>query len=153
MVGRQAEQSGIIRSGAQFVHAMSTATVPKFTVIVGSSYGAGNYAMCGRAYDPALILAWPNARYAVMGGNQAADTMLTLKIREAEKSGNKLTPEAIEEMREVIRRQYEEQTDIRYGAARGWVDAIIPPHDTRLWLANALAIAPRVREKQAEVEV
>jgi len=153
MVGKQAEQSGIIRSGAQFVYAMSTATVPKFTVIVGSSYGAGNYAMCGRAYDPALILAWPNARYAVMGGNQAADTMLTLKIREAEKSGNQLTPEAIEAMRDVIRKQYEEQTDIRYGAARGWVDAIIAPHDTRLWLASALSIVPRVIEKQARVEV
>lgn len=153
MVGKQAEQSGIIRSGAQFVHAMSTATVPKFTVIVGSSYGAGNYAMCGRAYDPALILAWPNARYAVMGGNQAADTMLTLRIREAEKVGNKLTPEAIEEMRGSIRRMYEEQTDIRYGAARGWVDAIIAPHDTRLWLSSALSIAPRMNEKQARVEV
>ena len=153
MVGKQAEQSGIIRSGAQFVHAMSNATVPKFTVIVGSSYGAGNYAMCGRAYDPALILAWPNARYAVMGGNQAADTMLTLRIRESEKSGNKLSPEAIEEMRELIRRLYEEQTDIRYGAARGWVDAIIAPHDTRLWLSSALSIAPRVSEKQARVEV
>ena len=153
MVGKQAEQSGIIRSGAQFVYAMSTATVPKFTVIVGSSYGAGNYAMCGRAYDPSLILAWPNARYAVMGGNQAADTMLTLRIREAEKSSNKLTSEAIEEMRDVIRRQYEEQTDIRYGAARGWVDAIIAPQDTRLWLASALAIVPRVRENLAKVEV
>ena len=153
MVGKQAEQSGIIRSGAQFVHAMSTATVPKFTVIVGSSYGAGNYAMCGRAYDPALILAWPNARYAVMGGNQAADTMLTLRIREAEKSGNKLTPSAIEEMRDLIRRQYEEQTDIRYGAARGWVDAIIAPHDTRLWLASALSVVPRTSQKEAKVEV
>jgi acetyl-CoA carboxylase carboxyltransferase component len=153
MVGRQAEQSGIIRSGAQLVNAMSTATVPKFTVIVGSSYGAGNYAMCGRAYDPALILAWPNARYAVMGGNQAADTMLTLRIREAEKSGNKLTPQAIEEMRDVIRKLYEEQTDIRYGAARGWVDAIIAPHDTRLWLASALSVVPRTMGKQAKVEV
>ncbi len=153
MVGKQAEQSGIIRSGAQFVHAMSTATVPKFTVIVGSSYGAGNYAMCGRAYDPALMVAWPNARYAVMGGNQAADTMLTLRVREAEKSGSKLTPEAIEEMRSSIRSLYEEQTDIRYGAARGWVDAIIAPHDTRLWLGAALAAAPRSLDKQAKVEV
>jgi 3-methylcrotonyl-CoA carboxylase beta subunit len=153
MVGKQAEQSGIILSGAQFVHAMSTASVPKFTVIVGSSYGAGNYAMCGRAYDPSLILAWPNARYAVMGGNQAADTMLTLRIREAEKSGNKLTPEAIEQMRDSIRHMYEDQTDIRYGAARGWVDAIIAPHDTRLWLSSALKIAPRVSGKQARVEV
>ncbi len=140
MVGKQSEQSGIIRSGAQLVHAMSTATVPKFTVIVGSSYGAGNYAMCGRAYDPSLILAWPNARYAVMGGNQAADTMLTLRIRESEKSGNKLSAEAIQELRDTIRKQYEDQTDIRYGAARGWVDAIIAPHETRLWLSSALSV-------------
>ena len=119
---------------------MSTATVPKFTVIVGSSYGAGNYAMCGRAYDPSLILAWPNARYAVMGGNQAADTMLTLRIRESEKSGNKLSAEAIEALRDTIRKQYEDQTDIRYGAARGWVDAIIAPHETRLWLGSALSV-------------
>lgn len=143
MVGKQAEQSGIIRSGALLVYAMSNATVPKFTVIVGSSFGAGNYAMCGRAYDPALILAWPNARYAVMGGNQAADTMLSLRIREAEKSGSALAPEAIEEMRETIRQKYEIQTDIRYGAARGWVDAIIAPHETRRWLSAALAIAPQ----------
>ena len=142
MVGKQAEQSGIIRAGAEFVYAMSVATVPKFTVIVGSSYGAGNYAMCGRAYDPSMILAWPNARYAVMGGNQAADTMLSLRIREAEKSGQKLSPDAINELRETIRQQYEDQTDIRYGAARGWVDAIIPPHDTRLWLAAALSVVP-----------
>ena len=140
MVGKQAEQSGIIRAGAEFVYAMSVATVPKFTVIVGSSYGAGNYAMCGRAYDPSLILAWPNARFAVMGGNQAADTMLTLRVREAEKSGHPLSPEAIDELRETIRQQYEDQTDIRYGAARGWVDAIIPPHDSRLWLSAALSV-------------
>jgi 3-methylcrotonyl-CoA carboxylase beta subunit len=140
MVGKQAEQSGIIRAGAEFVYAMSVATVPKFTVVVGSSYGAGNYAMCGRAYDPALILAWPNARFAVMGGNQAADTMLTLRVREAEKSGSRLTPDKIAELRETIRQQYEDQADIRYGAARGWVDAIIPPHETRLWLSAALLV-------------
>ena len=140
MVGKQAEQSGIIRSGAQLVHAMSTATVPKFTVIVGSSYGAGHYAMCGRAYDPSLILAWPNARYAVMGGNQAADTMLTLRVRESEKSGTKLSTDAIQGLRDTIRQQYEAQTDIRYGAARGWVDAIIAPHETRTWLSAALSV-------------
>ncbi len=143
MVGKQAEQSGIIRSGAEFVYAMSVATVPKFTVIVGSSYGAGNYAMCGRAYDPSLMLAWPNARCAVMGGNQAADTMLTLRMREAEKSGRPLSPDAINQLRETIRQQYEEQTDIRYAAARGWVDAIIPPNDTRLWLSAALSVVPQ----------
>jgi acetyl-CoA carboxylase carboxyltransferase component len=140
MVGKQAEQSGIIRSGAQLVRAMSVATVPKFTVIVGSSYGAGHYAMCGRAYDPSLILAWPNARYAVMGGNQAADTLLSLRIRDAEKAGRPLAPAAIEELRETIRHRYEEQTDIRFGAARGWVDAIIAPHETRQWLGAALSV-------------
>ncbi len=143
MVGKQAEQSGIIRSGAQLVHAMSVATVPKFTVIVGSSFGAGNYAMCGRAYDPSLMLAWPNARFAVMGGDQAADTMLSLRIRDAEKMGAKLTDEAISELRESLRSRYTEQTDIRYGAARGWVDAIILPHETRQWLASALSLVPQ----------
>jgi 3-methylcrotonyl-CoA carboxylase beta subunit len=141
MVGKQAEQSGIIRSGALLVHAMSVASVPKFTVIVGSSFGAGNYAMCGRAYDPTLMLAWPNARFAVMGGDQAADTMLSLRIRDAEKNGTKLTTEAISELRNSLRSRYAEQTDIRYGAARGWVDAIIAPHETRLWLASALSLA------------
>lgn len=142
MVGKKAEQSGIIRSGAQLVYAMSTATVPKFTVVIGSSFGAGNYAMCGRAYDPSLILAWPNARFAVMGSNQAADTLYSLRVRDAEKSGKQLSPEALSEMRESIRQRYEEQTDIRYGAARGWVDAIIAPHETRAWLSAALSLAP-----------
>ncbi|MCU0707346.1 MAG: acyl-CoA carboxylase subunit beta [Pirellula sp.] len=141
MVGKQAEQSGIIMSGAQLVRAMSVATVPKFTVVVGSSYGAGNYAMCGRAYDPALILAWPNARYAVMGGNQAADTLLSLRIRDAEKSGKAMSEEEVTVLRDTIRQQYQEQTDIRYGAARGWVDAIIAPNATRQWLGAALLLA------------
>ena len=139
MVGKQAEQSGIIRSGARLVRSMSTATVPKFTVIVGSSYGAGHYAMCGRAYDPALILAWPNARYAVMGGAQAADTLLALRVRDAEKAGRSLTKREIDELRDDIRQRYQEETDIRHAAARGWVDAIIRPHETRAWLAAALA--------------
>lgn len=142
MVGKSAEQSGIIRSGAQLVYAMSTASVPKFTVVVGSSFGAGNYAMCGRAYDPALILAWPNARYAVMGGNQAADTMVALRVHDAEKSGTKMSAEQVERMREQIRARYADQTDIRYGAARGWVDAIIAPHETRAWLSAALSVVP-----------
>lgn len=155
MVGRQAEQSGIIRSGAKLVRSMSTATVPKFTVIIGSSYGAGHYAMCGRAYDPALIVAWPNARYAVMGGSQAADTLLALRVRDAEKAGKKLSEEKVAELRAVIRQTYQDQTDIRYAAARGWVDAIIQPHETRAWLAAALAIIrprdlmrPRLLERE-----
>lgn len=140
MVGKQAEQTGIIQSGAQLVRAMSIATVPKFTVVVGSSFGAGNYAMCGRAYDPAMILAWPNARYAVMGGSQAADTLLSLKVRDLEKSGNRLTSQEIDAMKTSVSQMYQAQTDIRYGAARGWVDAIIQPEETRTWLSIALAV-------------
>lgn len=140
MVGKQSEQSGIIRSGAQLVRAMSIATVPKFTIVVGGSYGAGNYAMCGRAYDPALILAWPNARFAVMGGSQAADTLVALKIRDAQKNGVPLTAEQTHELRESVRKRYQDQTEIHYGAARGWVDAIIAPDQTRAWMAAALSI-------------
>jgi acetyl-CoA carboxylase carboxyltransferase component len=141
MVGKQAEQSGIIRAGAKLVNVVSNSVVPKFTVVIGGSFGAGNYALCGKAYDPWLILAWPNAQYAVMGGNQAADTLLTLKVRDAERGGQHLSDEAKQALREEIRQRYEEQADIRYGAARGWIDAIIAPHDTRRWLALALRLA------------
>jgi acetyl-CoA carboxylase carboxyltransferase component len=156
MVGKQAEQSGIIRSGAKLVRSMSTATVPKFTVIIGSSYGAGHYAMCGRAYDPALILAWPTARYAVMGGTQAAETLLSLRLRDAERAGTKLSDADVAELRESIRKTYQDQTDIRYAAARGWVDAIIRPPDTRAWLAAALAVirpSDLVRQRPMERDV
>lgn len=142
MVGRESEQAGIIRSGAKLVSAVSNSIVPKLTVIVGGSFGAGNYALCGKAYDPWLIVAWPNARYAVMGGDQAADTLLALWIRDAERSGKTLSENEKHELREEIRKRYIEQTDIRYGAARGWVDAIIPPHETRLWLTTALGMIP-----------
>lgn len=142
IVGKRAEQSGIIRSGAKLVNVVSNSVVPKLTVILGGSFGAGNYALCGKAYDPALILAWPSARYAVMGANQAADTLLSLKLREAERGGKKLSPEQIAELRDSIHSRYVEQTDIRYAAARGWVDAVIAPHETRTWLAAALSILP-----------
>jgi acetyl-CoA carboxylase carboxyltransferase component len=145
MVGKQAEQSGIIRSGAKLVNAVSNSVVPKFTVVLGGSFGAGNYAMCGKAYDPWLILAWPRARYAVMGAEQAADTLLNLQLRNAQRDGRPLDEAAKDRLREEVRGRYEEQTDIRYGAARGWVDAIIPPHDTRSWLAAALAMLPEKR--------
>jgi acetyl-CoA carboxylase carboxyltransferase component len=142
MVGKQAEQAGIIRAGAKLVSAMSNSIVPKLTVVVGGSFGAGNYALCGKAYDPAMILAWPCARYAVMGGTQAADTLLSLKIRDAARSGNELSDDEIAELRDSVRSRYEQQTDIRYGAARGWVDAIIAPHETRTWLQAALSFLP-----------
>jgi 3-methylcrotonyl-CoA carboxylase beta subunit len=142
MVGKQAEQSGIIRSGAKLVNVVSNSVVPKLTVILGGSFGAGNYALCGKAYDPWLILAWPAARYAVMGADQAADTLLSLKVRDAEREGRVLSDDVKRQLRDEIRKRYEEQTDIRYGAARGWVDAIIAPHTTREWLATALRLIP-----------
>ena len=147
MVGKQAEQSGIIRAGAKLVNVVSNSVVPKLTVIVGGSFGAGNYALCGKAYDPWLILAWPSARYAVMGAHQAAETLLTLRLREAERQGRKLGETEIAELRDSIRQRYEQQTDIRYGAARGWVDAIISPVETRAWLKLALDVLPTQREK------
>ncbi|WP_435005559.1 acyl-CoA carboxylase subunit beta [Tundrisphaera lichenicola] len=146
MVGKAAERSGIIRSGAKLVNVVSNSMVPKITIIVGGSFGAGNYALCGKAYDPWLILAWPNARYAVMGPDQASETLLSLRIRAAEREGRPLGDAEVQSMRETIRSQYEAQSDIRYGAARGWVDAIIPPHETRRWLDLALRSIPSHRD-------
>lgn len=139
MVGKDAEHSGIIRSGAKMVNALSNSTVPKITVIVGGSYGAGNYAMCGKAFDPRFIFAWPHARYAVMGPAQAADTVFHILARGAKDR----PPEELAALRERVKADYVEQTDIRYGAARGWVDAIIQPHDTRKILLTALALTAR----------
>ena len=142
MVGKQAEQDGIIRAGAKLVNVVSNSIVPKLTVIIGGSFGAGNYALCGKAFDPVLILAWPSAKYAVMGAEQAAETLLALQLREAQRSGRTPSEDEVEKLRHSIRERYLEQTDIRYGAARGWVDAIIPPHETRLWLKTALDLLP-----------
>ncbi len=147
MVGKTAERSGIIRAGAKLVNVVSNSVVPKITVIVGGSFGAGNYALCGKAYDPWLILAWPNARYAVMGPEQASETLLSLRVRTAAREGRTLDDEEIRQMRETIRSQYEAQSDIRYGAARGWVDAIIAPHETRRWLDMALRTIPASRDQ------
>ncbi len=146
MVGKQAEQAGIIRAGAKLVNVVSNSIVPKLTVVIGGSFGAGNYALCGKAYDPALILAWPSAKYAVMGADQAAETLLSLQLREAKRAGKTLSKEEIDELHRSIHGRYEQQTDIRYGAARGWVDAIIRPHETRLWLQNALDLLPTTTE-------
>jgi 3-methylcrotonyl-CoA carboxylase beta subunit len=142
MVGKQAEQAGIIRAGAKLVNVVSNSIVPKLTVVIGGSFGAGNYALCGKAYDPALILAWPSAKYAVMGADQAAETLLALQIRDAERAGKKLSKDEVEKLRQTTSERYEQQTDIRYGAARGWIDAIIRPHETRLWLQTALDLLP-----------
>ncbi|MEY2486844.1 MAG: hypothetical protein QOH39_2492 [Verrucomicrobiota bacterium] len=146
MVGRDAEQSGIIRSGAKLVNAVSNSVVPKITVVVGGSFGAGNYAMCGKAYDPRFIVAWPNARYAVMGAAQASDTVFSVLARARERD-KKSSPEELEELRATVKKNYEEQTDIRYGAARGWVDAIIQPHETRNVLLQLLDYVSRPMPK------
>ncbi len=147
MVGRDAEQSGIIRSGAKLVNAVSNSTVPKITVVVGGSFGAGNYALCGKAYDPRFILAWPQARYAVMGAAQASDTIFSVLARASERGDKKASPEELEELRATVKANYEEQTDIRYGAARGWVDAIIQPHETREVLTLLLQYVSRPTPK------
>ena len=147
MVGRDAEQSGIIRSGAKLVSAVSNSVVPKITVVVGGSFGAGNYAMCGKAYDPRFIVAWPNARYAVMGAAQASDTVFSILARASERSEKKTSQEDLEQLRAKVKQNYEEQTDIRYGAARGWVDAIIQPHETRNVLMRLLQFTSRPMPK------
>lgn len=138
MVGVAAEESGIIRSGAKLVNAVSNSVVPKITVVVGNSFGAGNYALCGKAYDPAFIFAWPNAKYAVMGGDQASSTLFHI-----EKRGHDWNESEAKERQQQIKRRYEEQMDIRYGAARGWVDKIIAPHETRKILCSTLALVNR----------
>jgi len=147
MVGRDAEQSGIIRSGAKLVNAVSNSIVPKITVVVGGSFGAGNYAMCGKAYDPRFIVAWPSARYAVMGAAQASDTVFSILARARDRGDKKATHEELEQLREKVKQTYEAQTDIRYGAARGWVDAIIQPHETRDVLMQLLQFVSRPMPK------
>src|SRR2546423_3931609 len=147
MVGKDAEQSGIIRSGAKLVNAVSNCVVPKITVVVGGSFGAGNYALCGKAYDPRFILAWPCARYAVMGAAQASDTVFSILARARERGDKKASHEELDELRKKVKASYEEQTDIRYGAARGWIDAIIQPHETREALIQLLQYVSRPMPK------
>ena len=141
MVGKEMEAAGIIRAGAKMVNVVANSVVPKFSVILGGSFGAGHYAMCGRAYDPRLLLAWPSARYAVMGGDQAANTLLEIKARQMEKEGHALSPAEREALLADIRARYEGQSDPRYGAARLWLDAIIEPAATRAWLIAGLEAA------------
>ncbi|MBM4006753.1 MAG: acyl-CoA carboxylase subunit beta [Planctomycetes bacterium] len=141
MVGRDSEQGGIIRAGAKMVNAMSNCVVPKITLIVGGSFGAGNYAMCGRAFDPFLTLAWPGARCSVMGAAQAAGTLLQIDLAARERKGEKVDEAMRAQLLKAITASYSEQQDIRYGASRGWVDRIIEPAKTREELAFALALA------------
>ncbi|MGB8592664.1 MAG: acyl-CoA carboxylase subunit beta [Candidatus Acidiferrales bacterium] len=141
MVGKEAEWSGIIRAGAKMVNAVANSVVPKITVICGGSFGAGHYAMCGKAYDPRFVFAWPTARYAVMSGDAAASTLVEIKIKQLEREGKKLTEADKKELYQSVRSTYERQTDPRYAAARLWVDAIIDPAYTRDALIAALSAA------------
>ena len=141
MVGSASEQGGIIKDGAKMVSAMSNSVVPKFTVIIGNSYGAGNYAMCGKAYDPRLIVAWPTAQLAVMSGTAAANTLLQIQVAAAEGKGEVLSEEAKKEMFDKIKARYDEQLSPYYAAARLWVDAVIDPLETRKVLAEGIAAA------------
>ena len=141
MVGRDSEQGGIIRAGAKMVNAMSNCVVPKIVVITGGSYGAGNYAMCGRAFDQFISFAWPNARCAVMGANQATGVLTTIEEASRKRKGETIDPATHERIYAAIHAGYTEQADIRHGAARGWVDRIIEPHRTREKLIGALEAA------------
>lgn len=138
MVGRDSEQAGIIRAGAKVVNVISNSRVPKITIITGGSYGAGNYAMCGKAFDPRFIFAWPNARYAVMGGKQAASTILDINIAAMKRAGQEPDAEELETLRQKVTDAYETSTDVRYAAGRLWVDAIINPNETRSTLIRSL---------------
>lgn len=148
MVGRDSEHAGIIRAGAKVVNAISNSVVPKITVITGGSYGAGNYAMCGKAFDPRFIFAWPNARYAVMGGKQAAQVILDINIAAMKRAGQEPDATELEELREQVNNAYETSTDIRYAAARLWVDGIIKPEDTREVLIQSLGVVTRHAEPE-----
>ncbi len=143
MVGRDSEQAGIIKAGAKLVNVIANSVVPKITLILGGSFGAGNYALCGKAFDPRFMLAWPTARYAVMGGEQAASTLLEVQVNALKRGGHEPDAEELEELRRKVEAGYERQTDVRYGAARLWLDAIIEPGQTRESLLLALEAATR----------
>lgn len=149
MIGKRSEHGGIIKDGAKMVNAMSNSTVPKITVVVGNSYGAGNYAMCGRAYDPRFMFAWPTANIAVMSGASAAKTLTQIQIATMKKKGEDVSEEKQNELMKEITEKYNKQTDVRYAASRLWVDAIIHPAETRNRISNALECAdlnPEIKE-------
>jgi 3-methylcrotonyl-CoA carboxylase beta subunit len=143
MVGRDSERAGIIKAGAKLVSAVSNSRVPKITLITGGSYGAGNYALCGKAFDPRFIYAWPTARCAVMGPAQATGTLLDVMISSLKKQGQQPEAGELEQLRQQVAADYERQTDVRYAAARLWVDAILDPAQTRGVLIESLAVATR----------
>lgn len=143
MVGKDSEQAGIIKAGAKLVNAIANSVVPKLTLITGGSFGAGNYALCGKAFDPRFIFAWPTAKYAVMGGEQAASTLLDVQITALKRTGHEPDAQELAALREKVKRAYDEQTDIRYAAARLWIDRIVRPEESRATLLTALAVATR----------
>jgi acetyl-CoA carboxylase carboxyltransferase component len=149
MVGRDSEQAGIIRAGAKLVNVIANSVVPKITVILGGSFGAGHYALCGKAFDPRFLFAWPGARYAVMGGEQAANTLLEVTVGALRRSGHEPDAVELDELQRKVEASYEEQTDVRYAAARLWVDKILDPSETRAALLLALEIATRYDDGRA----
>lgn len=149
MVGSRSEHAGIIKDGAKLVNAVANSVVPKITIIVGNSYGAGNYAMCGKAYDPRFIYAWPSAKIAVMGGEQAAKTLLQIQVASLKAQGKEIAPEDEQKLLAEITQRYQSQTTPQYAAARLWVDAIIDPADTRKLISEGIAAAnnnPKIEE-------
>jgi acetyl-CoA carboxylase carboxyltransferase component len=141
MVGSKSEHGGIIKDGAKMVNALSNSVVPKFTIIIGNSYGAGNYAMCGKAYDPRLIVAWPSAELAVMSGNSAAKVLLQIETASLKKKGKTITPEVEKELFDGIKARYDKQISPYYAASRIWTDAVINPLDTRTWISMGIEAA------------
>jgi len=141
MVGSKSEHGGIIKDGAKMVNAVSNSVVPKFTVVIGNSYGAGNYAMCGKAYDPRLMVAWPSAELAVMSGNSAAKVLLQIEKAALEKKGEAFDADKEKELFEKIKSRYDNQVSPYYAAARLWTDAIIDPRDTRKWISMGIEAA------------
>jgi len=149
MVGKDAEWSGIIRAGAKMVNAVANSVVPKITVILGGSFGAGNYAMCGKAYDPRFMFAWPTAKFAVMSGEAAANTLAEIKLKQLEREGKKVDEKAKKELLDSVKSTYDHQTDPRYAAARLWLDAIIDPAHTRdalIWALNAASLNTHIAQ-------
>jgi len=148
MVGSRSEHSGIIKDGAKMVNAVANSVVPKITFIVGNSYGAGNYAMCGKAYDPRFIFAWPSAKIAVMGGEQAAKTLLQIQVASLKAKGEVITPEDEAALLDKIIQRYETQTTPYYAAARLWVDDIIDPASTRQLISEAITAANQHKNQE-----
>ena len=141
MVGSKSEHGGIIKDGAKMVNAVANSVVPKFTVVIGNSYGAGNYAMCGKAYDPRLIVSWPWADLAVMGGAQAAKVLVQIQESALKKQGKELSETELRELTEKTTKNYTKQTQAEYAAARLWIDAIINPLETRKWISTGIEAA------------